>query len=135
MNKKVYAPGGFFDQYAGDDKSMNLDEFAKMNTDFAAGISAKIGETYPAYPADQLKKIYDVYNALSQGEGVTKMDAIHGQGIYEKIRDRRISDAEIDQYYPVGELMMDVFGDTLESNPQAMEAFNDYIDNGMSKDV
>jgi hypothetical protein len=113
---------------------MNMDEFARMNKDFAAGMSEKIGETFPAYSADELKAIYAAYDGLSPEAGVSKMDAIHGQGIYEKIRDNRISDAEIDQFYALGELFWEYGEDMFGDAPGVEQMVNNYIENGRSKE-
>lgn len=43
--------------------------------------------------------MYDAYNMLSKGEGVTKWDAVVGNAIINRMRDRRINDEEIDTYW------------------------------------
>lgn len=47
MKQEIYADGGSWDQYAGDDGIMCFDEANTMNSDFRALMEEKLGESLP----------------------------------------------------------------------------------------
>lgn len=46
--------------------------------------------------------MYDAYDLLSEGEGISKHDSMIAQGTMENFINHRISDEEIDKFYPMG---------------------------------
>lgn len=117
MNRKMFGKGGAFDKFAGDDGMMSLEEGKKMNDVIRQGLSKAIGEDIPAYPKGHFQKIFEAYDKLSPAKpGFSKKDARMGQKIFEFIRDQRISDREMDKFYPMTEYIYDEIDDLPEDN-------------------
>jgi hypothetical protein len=128
MNRMSLRKGGAFDKFAGEDGVMQYEEAAKLNQVMKEGFKAKLGEKVPDYPKGHFKKLYDAYDHLSpEVDGFTKRDSMRGQKIMEWIRDHRISDDDIDTYYPMGEMIYEEFDDLPDGNKQKkffMDSFN-----------
>lgn len=119
MNKAMLGKDGAFDKFAGEDGVMNIEEARIMNKAMKKGFAAKLGEKVPDYPKGHFKKIFDAYDHLSpKVEGFTKRDSRVGQKIMEWIRDHRITEEEIDTYYPMGEMIYDEIDDLDDGNTQ-----------------
>lgn len=76
MNKEMLKKGGAFDQFAGEDGQMSLDEAKKMNAVIRKEAGKMLGEEIPGYTDEQFKQMYDAYNMLSEGEGFNKEDTM-----------------------------------------------------------
>ena len=87
MQEKMYADGGPFDDFAGKDGRMNLEEAKAMNAAFNKELGGHIGEEIKPFTDEEWKTMYAAYNSLSDGEGFTKWDAQTAQGIMNKMRD------------------------------------------------
>ena len=53
---------------------------------------------------------------MSKGEGFTKEDARHGQRIINWIRDHRITQDEIDMFYPMGKMIYEAYDELDDEN-------------------
>jgi len=89
----MYADGGAFDQFAGKDGSMSLDEAKKMNDNFRAMVGKSLGTKIPGYTDEEFKAMYDAYDNLTpKKEGITKESGRRSQRIFDWLRDHRITD-------------------------------------------
>jgi len=86
MNKKMFEKGGAFDTFAGKDGQMNLEEATKMNEAMRKGFSEHFQTEVPATPKDAFKRMYDVYDGMSEGDGFSKKDARRGGKIMNQVR-------------------------------------------------
>lgn len=102
IGKEMYKDGGAFDQFAGDDGMLDLKESRAMSDAFRE--KAIPGQKILPYTDEQFKLMYDAYDSLSEGDGISKIDAMIGQGTLEKFRDFRVSEDEIDKFYPMGDM-------------------------------
>lgn len=111
MDKMIYAPGGPWDQAAGDDGVMVYDEFRAYIEAMHAQMEEMLGESFPRYSDEEIDAIYEAYDNLSEGDGYTKLDSMTGKAIFNKIRDHRITDDEMWRYYTMGEMWFDKITD------------------------
>jgi hypothetical protein len=119
MDDAMYADGGAFDKFAGDDGSMSLDEARKMNAAFRAEAGKKLGVEIPGYSEEDFKAMYDAYDNLDpKKEGITKGGAKRSQRIMNWVRDHRITDMEYDAFYPVAEWVYDGYDELDDGNKQ-----------------
>lgn len=66
---------------------------------------------------------------MSKEAGVSKKDSMTGQAIMEKLNDWRITDEEIDTYYPMGEMVYEEMDDLPKKSP-LRRRFMNWISNG-----
>lgn len=117
MNKHFMSKGGPFDQFSGEDGAMSFDEARKMNEVITKKVGEAIGETVPAYSDDFFKQIYNAYDHLSPDvKGFTKKDTMKAQHITNWVRDHRITEREMDKFYPLGEMIYDGYEELPEDN-------------------
>lgn len=125
MNLQMFKDGGPWDQAAGKDHMMQLEEAAKLNEMIRKKFSEKAGEEVPKYKEGQFKKVFEAYDSLSEGNGFSKHDAIMGQFITNWLRDQMVSDVERDMYNPLGWMIYDAMDDLPEDNKLRARFFNE----------
>lgn len=134
MQHEMLKEGGGFDQFSGDDHRMNLEESKKWNDAIRKAGKEFIGEEIAPYAEDKFKQMYDAYNSLSDGDGYTKEDVMKSFGIMSRMRDHRITDEEIDTYYPMAEVNYYDYIDDLEEDSKAYKDFMNWVENGYTKE-
>lgn len=72
----MYKEGGLFDKAAGDDGMMSLEEARAYSDMFRK--NAIQGQEVKGYTDEQFKLMYDAYDSLSPGDGLSKLDAMNG---------------------------------------------------------
>jgi hypothetical protein len=132
-NKEIFKDGGAFDKMAGDDHSMNLEEAKKFNDMMRAGMKKKTGLDIPAYSDPDFKAMYDAYDSLSKGDGFTKADAMTGGMIVNKFRDWKITDQEIDFFWPMADQYYYDYIDELDDDSKVKKMWMNFVENGMDK--
>lgn len=118
MLAEIYKEGGPWDQFAGEDHRMQLDEAHKMDSAMREKMTAMAGEELPTIGDELFDKAYGVYNSFNDPEGFTKKDAMMVDRIMGVIRDKfmgwkpteeqrkaflPIWKNEMDRYYSLGE--------------------------------
>lgn len=134
MNKAIFEQGGAFDTFAGDDNRMNLEEAKTMNAAIRKRAAETTGEEIAAYSDDEFAAMYKAYNSLSEGEGFSKQDMMTVQAMMDKFRDRRITDTEIDKFYPMGETVFYEWIDDLDEDSETYKHWLHWVENGNSEE-
>lgn len=134
-NKEILKDGGAWDKMAGDDHSMNLEEAKKFNDIMRAGMKKKMGLDIPEYSDADFKTMYDAYDSLSKGDGFTKEDVMTGQMIINKFRDWKITDEEIDFFWPMADQYYYDYIDELDDDSHAKQMWMHFVENGMGKQM
>lgn len=134
MDKEMWKDGGVFDQFAGDDARMSIDEARKMNDVIRKGAADFVGEEIPGYSDDEFAAMYKAWNSLSEGDGFTKTDMMTAQGIMDRFRDARISPSEIDKFYPMTEVVYYEWLDEIDQDGETYKHWLNSVENGFSKE-
>jgi hypothetical protein len=105
---------------------MSLEEAMKLNKEMQAKGISKIDMD----PAKHFKA-YDSLNPKTKG--YDKKDVMTGQAIFDKLRDWRITDDEVDMFYPLGEQLYYDWVDEADEESIARKMFDDFVQNGTKK--
>lgn len=130
-NKEIMKDGGVWDKMAGDDHQMNLEEAKKFNDVMRAGMKEKMGLDIPEYSEADFKTMYDAYDSLSEGDGFNKMDVMTANGIIHRFRDHKITDQEIDFFWPMADQYYYDYIDELDDDSKVKKMWMDFVEHGM----
>lgn len=131
ISKAMLEEGGLYDTFAGDDKMMSLDEARKMNDSFRKRALGD-GTEIKGYTDEEFKLMYDAYDALSEGDGFSKVDTMIGNGVMEKFRDHRITETEIDKFWPLAEMEYWEWISDMDEDGLGRKMVDDWLENGKS---
>lgn len=99
MQNELYKQGGAWDQFAGDDKHMSLDEARKMDSTIRGHMQSMYKNKMPERPKGYFKRAYDAVDALDKEEGLTKKSSRKADAIVDAVRNWAVTWKPTDEQF------------------------------------
>jgi hypothetical protein len=113
---------------------MDIKEARAMNDFFRKAAGKEAGIEIEGYSDEEFKAMFDAYDSLSEGAGISKMDGMTATGIMHEFRNRRISETEFDNFYAMAEMQHKYYIDDLDEDSEAYKYYLNYLENGKTKE-